>query len=1079
MRGKIWSLLACWAIMTSCQKQENEPTLFEELRADQTSITFSNDLSESEDFNIIEYLYYYNGGGVAIGDINDDGLPDIYFTANEGENKLYLNEGDLRFRDITQEAGVASPGLWKTGASMVDVNGDGWLDIYQTRVSGYKGLSGNNELYINNGDLTFTESAKTWGLDFAGFSTHSGFFDMDQDGDLDLYLLNHAVHTPSSFGKTALRNRPDPVSGDRIFENLGEVFVDITAETGIYSSAIGYGLGLGFTDFDQDGYTDIYVSNDFSENDYLYRNNGDRTFTEILEKIAHRTSRFSMGNDLADLNNDGLVDIMTLDMMPEDETIRKRSAGDDSYEVLETRRRLGYMEQFGRNSVLMNLGNGHLMDVALMTGLYATDWSWSTLIADFDQDGKKDVFVSNGIWKRPNDLDFIDFTASSLAQDPNLSDAQFTSRMPEGKISNYFFRNDGDWAFEDVSDSWATLHKGVTNGATYADLDQDGDLDIVLNNLNQQSTILKNMSREGGSNYLIVEFVAGGHYTHQGARVICWANGEAQSFESFANRGFQSSTSGPIVIGLGSAEKIDSLVIEHQGKRWSRSDVAINQTIQVDLQALTETSGMRSTISWFEQTNETFGTEFIHRENTYWEFTREPLMPHMNSYEGPGIAVGDVNSDGLQDIFLGGASKQPAQLYLQQMDRNFSLANFPSDSTWEDVDVAFFDFENDGDLDILVVSGGNDYVNESIYRQPRLYLQEGQQFYRDTTALPPIFHTGSTVAVYDYNGDGFDDIFLGSLVVPWNYGVTPKSYLLTNKNGKELVIDTHKVPRLEEVGMVKDAAWADVDGNGEKDLIVAALWEPIKVFYTKNGELGEPQILFGGRGWWQTVMPIDFDDDGDMDVVLGNLGLNTKLKASAEEPVRLYIKDIDGNNRLDHVLTYYRDGKESAFASKKDLVKPLSYINRRFRDYKGYAEAELDEIFGQENLRDAEVLEANEFRSGILVNDAGRFSFRPFSTEAQSTMIRSITFEDFDGDGRKELFLAGNFSQSTLQDAPYTEGYGVMYQVNEGQMNFIPNAKHGIYLEGNVVATRLMDFGSRTSLFVLKNDDAPEWWVSN
>ena len=1070
------SLIPGLFILLGACEQAGEGHLFAELPQESSGITFTNTLAESESFNIIEYLYYYNGGGVALGDINNDGLPDIYFTSNEGENKLYLNQGDLKFQDITEQAGVASAGMWKTGVSMADVNGDGWLDLYQTRVSGYKGLTGHNELYLNNGDLTFTENAAQWGIDFEGFSTHSGFFDLDNDGDLDFYLLNHAVHTPNSFGKAALRERRHAASGDRIFENVGDKFLDITEQTGIYSSAIGYGLGLGFTDFNGDGFTDIYVSNDFSENDYLYLNQGDKTFTEILEQTANRTSRFSMGNDLADLNNDGLVDIMTLDMMPEDETVRKRSAGDDSYEVWQTRQRLGYMEQFGRNSVLMNAGNGQLMDVGLMTGLYATDWSWSTLMADFDQDGQKDVFISNGIWKRPNDLDFIDFTASDLAQDPNLSDAEFTARMPEGKVTNYFFRNAGDWQFQNTSAIWADMAPGVTNGATYADLDLDGDLDLVLNHLNETSVVMKNHSRENGSHYLAVD-LKNPEGTTIGATIECWDQGSVQTLENFANRGFQSSTVGPTIIGLADSTAVDSLVIRFQGRKWVRYDVNPDQTLTVDFTEMSIDDPAESNALWFRKQAEVSGIGFKHQENAYWEFTREPLMPHMNSQEGPAFAMGDVNGDGREDMFLGGAKKQPSQLLLRT-DQGFVPSEvFEDEATWEDVDAMFFDLENDGDMDLLVVSGGNDFLGESSFRQPRIYVNDQGALIRDTTLLPSIYHNGSTVAIHDYNGDGFQDIFLGSLTEPWNYGITPASYLLTNDQGKSFTMANDQVPGVEKVGMVKDAIWADLDGNGEKDLVVAALWQPIKVFYTKNGQLEAGTAVFQGQGWWQTVEAIDFDQDGDLDLALGNLGLNSKLKASREEPVRLYIKDIDGNNRLDHVLTYYREGRESAFAGKKDLVKPLNFINRRFRDYKGYAEAELQEIFGAEELKGAEILEANEFRSGMLVNTPQGFSFQPFSMEAQTSMIRSIAYEDLNGDGQQDLFLAGNFSQSTLQDAPYTEGYGTLYQIKNGELRWVPNSKHGIYLEGDVVATQLLDVGGRSALMVLKNDDLLEWWI--
>ncbi len=1079
---RYWSFSLLFGIYscTDSSTDSSSSFLFIEQDSDRTGIDFSNDLSESEDFNIIEYLYYYNGGGVAVGDIDGDGFQDIYFSSNERDNGLYLNEGNLKFRNITKSAGVASSGPWKTGVSIADVNNDGMLDIYLTRVSGYKGLYGHNELYMNNGDRTFTEASAQWGIDFQGFSTHSGFFDMDNDGDLDMYLLNHSVHTPSSFGNASLRLKTDSTSGDRLFENVGDRFIDVTSQAGLYSSSLGYGLGLSFSDINGDGFTDIYVSNDFSENDYLYLNNGDKTFTESLEKMANRTSRFSMGNDLADVNNDGSVDIMTLDMMPEDEEVRKRSAGEDSYEVYQARKSLGYMDQYGRNSLLVNSGDGRFMDVAMMTGVHATDWSWSTLMADYDLDGRKDIFISNGIWKRPNDLDFIDFISSNLARDPNLTDADFTERMPSGEVPNYFFKNTGGWTFENKSGKWMPSKPGVTNGATYADLDADGDLDIVLNNLNTRASILENRkSNQDNSNYLSISLISTNPDINVvGTTIESWTDGKSQFHEYYLNRGFQSSVHAPVIIGLGNSQNVDSLIIKRGHVTLKMYDIKSNQRIQIDLNdGKIFNDEIKTKSNKFTKSGDDFGVSFRHEENRFWEFTREALIPHMNAYEGPALTIGDVNGDGKEDIFIGGAKRQPSVLYLQGED-GFKLSDqFGRDSTFEDVDAAFLDVENDGDLDLFVVSGGNDFTGENENRQPRIYLNDGLgNFTRNTTMLPPIYHTGSVCAAHDYDGDGYIDIFLGSLAKPWNYGISPESYLLKNIGGKKFENVTSTVKELQYTGMVKDAAWADLDQNGERDLIVASLWQPIKVYYSRDGKLEAGSGIHNEKGWWQVVKPVDYDDDGDIDLLLGNLGLNTKLKASKDEPVRLYIDDLDGNKQLDHILTYYRDGKESVFANKKDLAKPLTFVNRRYRDFESFANAKVGDIFGQKNLDQAQVLEATEFQSGILENKNGSFFFTPFSMEAQTSMVRTILFDDLDNDGQQDLLLSGNFSYSTLQDAPYTENYGTYYRIKNG-LEYVPNGISGIYFEGEVVHIANVNIGDKQVLLVVKNDDPVEWWV--
>ncbi len=1067
-------------IATACNYQGKKEHRFIKLSPEYSGIYFQNSLEESEEFNIIEYLYYYNGGGVAVGDINNDGLSDIYFTANEKENKLYLNKGNLEFQDITISAGVEMKGPWKTGVSMADVNGDGFLDIYVCRVSNYKGLVGHNELYINNGNLTFTERSKTFGLNFRGFSTHSAFFDMDNDGDLDMYLLNHAVHTRNSYGTIALRNEKDSLSGDRIYENDNGIFRNTTSTSGIYNSHIGYGLGVGLADINQDGYTDIYVSNDFSENDYLYLNNGNKTFTESLSGMAHHTSKFSMGNDLTDYNNDGLIDIITLDMLPNDEIIRKKSTGDDSYEISTMKLSFGYMNQYSRNSLLINRGNGKFSDIAMLTGVHATDWSWAPLLADFDNDGWKDLFISNGTEKRPNDLDYIDFISNDKVRNPAITNADFIAEMPDGRVPNYFFTNNRNLTFKDVTSEWFDETSTVTNGTVYADLDNDGDLELIQNNLKSEAQILKNLTREQDSahtSFLTIRFKGDSRNTSGiGAKLYLYIKDHFQFYEHFVQRGFQSTVDNKMVIGLGATKLIDSLVVVWpSGKAEKRQNIEVNREIILVASKASISNGISST-----QENQLFkaagnyGLDFIHKENKFVEFNREAIIPHMNSQEGPVMAIGDVNGDGASDIYIGGAKNQSGELFVQNNGEFISAHVFKDDQLLEDVDAHFFDIENDGDLDLIVVSGGNEFDNKSKNQLSRIYHNNGSGWFeRDNSLLTDIFETGSVAAIHDFNDDGYQDIFLGSLAVPWNYGLTPESHLMLNREGKSFEKITGQFPDLSRVGMVKDAKWADIDGNGEKDLVVAALWQPIKVFYFESGKLKHSEGLRGSNGLWQTIEILDFDHDGDNDIIGGNLGLNSKLKASLEEPLTLYLNDFDGNGKLDQILTYYKDGVESIFVSRQDLGKQLVKIKKNFTDYDQYAHATVSELLGQAAIDTATQLKVFEMRTGVYINKDGDFEFNPMSFETQFSVVTTILVDDFNADGHDEILLAGNFYPVAIQQGRYSEDYGSLY-VNHGNADwtYVPNKISGLYLEGQIRDIKFITIKEVRILIAARNNES-------
>jgi enediyne biosynthesis protein E4 len=778
--------------MSSCSKPKEE-TLFKLLDPKDTGIDFRNDLVSSDEMNILEYLYFYNGGGVATGDINNDGLVDIYFTSNQGGNKLYLNKGNFQFEDISQKAGVTGDGGWSTGVTMADVNGDGFLDIYVAQVGDYKGLTGKNKLYINNGDLTFSEKAAEYGIDFVGFSTHALFFDYDQDGDLDLYLLNHSIKKPEVFSHADTKfTNQDEKGGDKLFKNLtaqGENRMEeVTEEAGILSSSLGFGLGVGVADINGDGWLDLYVSNDFTEDDYLYINQADGTFKESLKEYISNTSRYSMGNDIGDINNDGLPDIFTTDMLPADPQIWMKSVGEDKQEVYDVKKRLGYGDQYVRNHLQLNRGDGRFSEIGLLTNTFATDWSWSPLIFDMDNDGQKDIHITNGIVKRPNDLDFIQYS-----QEPStgLSEKEIQAKqiemLPTVKLSNFSFRNEGNLKFTNMAESWGLDQLSYSNGSTYADLDNDGDLDLVINNIDQEAFVYQNLSTEKLKNHFIQIDLKGENLNPFGigAQVYVYVGNEVFHQTLSTSRGFQSGTSTTLTFGLGDIADIDSIEIV-----WNASETEVFKNIPVDKKHLLEKGkGTKSAIPAksispiLELVD--LGIDWIHEENVdFDDFRREYLIPRKFSTEGPALAVGDINGDGLEDVFFGGAKGQAAAIYFQQADSQFTKGNYPVFEQLkmaEDVVAILEDFNQDGTLDLYIGSGGNESTTKEFFNFDRLFLNDGKgNFFFSMNSLPPIAENTGTIAVHDVNGDGAFDIFVGASVVTGNYGEIPKSYLLIN-----------------------------------------------------------------------------------------------------------------------------------------------------------------------------------------------------------------------------------------------------------------------------------------------------------
>ena len=1004
------SLVAC--------DEKSEETLFELLPGDQTGIQFENSLTSTNELNILEYLYFYNGGGVAAGDINQDGLIDLYFTGNQVSNKLYLNKGNFKFEDITEQAGVTGSGGWSTGASIADVNGDGLLDIYVSQVGDYLVLQGKNKLYINQGDGTFIDLASEYGVDFVGFSTQVAFFDYDRDGDLDMYLLNHSIKSPEVFSPSKNRMNPDE-KGDKLFKNLASEgergFIEVTEEAGIYSSILGFGLGVGIEDFNNDGWPDIYVSNDFTENDYLYLNQQDGTFVESLENMISNTSRYSMGNDLADLNGDGLPEIFTTDMLPEDPEIWMKSVGEDKSEVYQIKKQFGYNDQYVRNHLQVNLGNGDFSELALFSGVSASDWSWSPLIFDMDNDGHPDIHVTNGIVKRPNDLDFIQY---SQEVDPNTNMDQLRQKqidmLPSVLLPNYAFKNTGDLQFENKATTWGLDQPSYSNGSTYADLDNDGDLDLIVNNLNQPAFIYKNNAEKSGNHFLSVDLTENSLNTYGiGSKVSLFAKDKTWSQTVSNARGFQSAVSPNLVFGLGEVSQIDSIAV-----RWSDGEIESFPAVSTN-QKLTIKQGSGKSIQ-NELEIDSHSDDFPviaweHQEKTdVDEVKREYLIPRSFAAMGPALAVADINNDGLEDVYLGGAKDQAGAIYLQNSSGEFEQVQnqiFIQMAKAEDVVADFADFNRDGILDLYVGSGGNENESGNLFLFDRIYFGKGNgQFQFFPNALPPIGENTSTLAINDLDQDGDLDIFVGAAVVSGDYGASPKSSILINQGNGQFRDETEKWQGSStQLGMVNTAVWEDLDNDGIKELVLSGDWQKIRVFKnSQNQKLEEVQLtgLENSAGWIQTLEIADINGDGLKDIFAGNLGLNSKLKASQEKPLWLYHQDFDSNGQADPLIFHYMENKLVPFATRDDLIKQIPSLKKQHNSYVQYSQTSKPEDL-LKNLDPANSFPVYELRSGVYFQKPdGSFQFEPLPYSGQWSPIMKSYWDP----ESKHLHLAGNFS---------------------------------------------------------------------
>jgi hypothetical protein len=1094
----IVSVLAVTAffLLGCSSKKKAGHALFKALDSKTTGLNFSNNLSYNQQFNLFKYIYFYNGSGAGAGDFNNDGKIDLFFGSNQHENKLFLNKGDLKFTDVAVKAGVPQDGGWTTGISVIDINNDGLLDIYICRVGNYEILHSKNELLINQGiDADgiphFEDKAAEYGLDFSGFSTQAAFFDYDNDGDLDMYLLNHSVHENGTFRpRKDFMNTYHALSGDRIYRNDGNHFVDVTKETGINSTAIGYGLGISVADINLDGYPDIYIGNDFHENDYLYINQRNGTFKEVGEQELMHTSQFSMGVDVADANNDGYPEIVSMDMLPSDPYILKRSLGEDAFDIFNYKISVGYSHQYTRNNLQFNRKNDCFSEVGLYSGIAATDWSWAPLWMDFDNDGLKDLFISNGIPKRMNDIDYINFISNGEIQqkirenDMSQKDMSLIDKFPEIKLPNKFYKNQGNLSFLDEAENIDGNVPTFSNGAVYADFDNDGDLDIVVNNTDEEVLLYRNTNNDSAaSNYVSLQLKGPGNNINAiGSRVVIFANKEVRTYEKFPVKGFMSSMEGPLLIGLKNTI-VDSAFLVWPDQTCQKLD------LHTSVQKIVYTTGLpRFDFSTLLKEDKpvvevknitgSLNLDFLHQENHFVEFDREPLIPHMVSTEGPALAVADINKDGLEDVFIGASRNKESAVFLQQANGRFIKTVQPQlheDSIYEDVDACWADINNDGNPDLVVASGGNEFYGNDIHNTPRVYLNDGKaHLTKLENAFTNLFLTASCVVPYDFNGDGYIDLFIGGRAVPWEYGKVPQSYLLMNNKKGQFVDVTRQYSKdLAEAGFVTRAVWVDLDKDGDKDLLLSLEWGPITAYINNNGSFIKKELT-KERGWWNFVLPCDIDNDGDIDLVAGNLGLNSRLHASADKPVRLYYNDFDGNGKKEQVLTYYIGDKEIPFANKAELEKQIPLLKKKFLYAGDFAKATLEELFSKEKLESASVLKADYFRNAILINDGHQnFKVQALPWQAQLSPLKDGAILDINKDGLPDILLAGNYYDNNIEMGRYDADFGTLL-VNKGKNKFEPQLLKGSEIKGQVRHISPLQVRGGQAFILAKNSDSTE-----
>ena len=1059
------------------KKTTNAKTQFSLVENTHTNINFSNTVKQDINFNYLEYLYAFNGAGVATGDLNNDGFEDIYFISNQNSNKLYINQGDFKFKDETITAGVEDGEGWSTGVTMVDINNDGWLDIYVCKSASLRNDElRKNKLYINQQDGTFKNEAKEWGIDQSGFSTQSYFFDYDKDGDLDMYLVNHR---PDFNKSNSIEHRTEreyySETSDHLFRNDGNAFTDVTFQAGIQNKE--WGLSASIGDFNNDGWLDVYVANDFISPDYLYVNNQNGTFSnEITTRLKHVPFN-GMGSDFADINNDFLPDLVVLDMLAEDHRRGKENMASMNTQGFWKMVESGYHYSFMANTLQLNNGNGYFSDIAQLAGISKTDWSWAPLIADFDNDGLKDIFVSNGIERELGNQDYKKESRRQQNEKGAMTVQEIMSIMPSEKIANYIFKNNGDLTFEKMNQDWGLGKKVNSNGVAYTDLDNDGDLDLVMNNMSDVATVYKNNST---NNYINLKLIGGNKNTKAiGARVKVYSKEKTQYQELFPSRGYQSSMGYQLNFGLGNEEIIDRIeVIWGDNSVLAMEDVEVNQTLTFNKKEFKFDGEMPVNIpqDWVEINPDDLGITFEHKENEFNDFDLQTLLPQKQSQKGPALAVADVNSDGLEDFYIGGALGQAAEMYVQTQEGKFNKANeslFSRERKYEDLTSLFFDADTDGDLDLYVGSGSYEVGKDNILLQDRLYINDGNGNFSKSNKLPKMLGITKAVATQDIDGDGNLELIIGGQVIPGKYPLSSKTYILKNNNGNYVDVTEELAPELMDIGIVNDLLFTDYDGDGDKDLAVVGEWFPLTFFNYHNGKFTKNEIasLNKTEGWWNTITEADLDNDGNMDYLIGNLGDNNKFHPTSEKPLHIYSTNFDEDGKYDMVLSKYYKGNLVPVRGKECSTEQNPFVSEKIKTYKEFANSTLIDIYGEEELETAYHKQVYEF-SSVYLRNKGNSTFEVLKLPTNAQLGPTMAFEvtDINNDGHLDVLGVGSIYEAEVETIRYDANTGYIL-LGDSNGNLIPHIDNSFFTQANVKDMKKITIKDEEYYLIANNDD--------